>query len=414
MVIEKAREVVRRCRSLAEHSEEPGATTRTFLSAPMRAVHSQLTEWMTQAAMSVRVDAAGNIRGVYPARSTSASSSKVPSRLFLGSHLDTVPHAGAFDGVLGVVMAIALVELLDGDRLPFEIEIVGFSEEEGVRFGVPFIGSRALAGLADEALLERRDEKGCTVSAAIRNYGLDPTRIADARAGDGALGYLEFHIEQGPVLDNLGLPLGIVTRITGHNRFEVTFEGTAGHAGTTPMDTRRDALAGAAEWITVVEHEAKTTTGLVATVGRVVAEPGADNVIAGKCRTSLDIRHVEDSVRIAAVDRIIGGAQEIASRRSLTVHWESHLAQASVPMDPWLMEMLERSVRRLAIPVHRMPSGAGHDAMIMAARMPAAMLFLRSPRGISHHPDESIIEEDVATALKVGRQCLDEISRSTS
>ena len=411
MATEKAQEVVRFCRSLAECSEEPGALTRTFLSAPMREVHARLTAWMQRIGMSVSIDAAGNIRGVYPA---SRSLQNAAPRLFLGSHLDTVPDAGAFDGVLGVLIAVALVDLLGGRHFPFTIEVVGFSDEEGVRFGVPFIGSRALAGLVDDELLERRDANSRSVSEAIRDYGLDPDRIAEARAADNALGYLEFHIEQGPVLDNLGLPLGIVTGITGQNRREVTFEGAAGHAGTHPMVGRRDALAGAAEWIVAVEGDARVTQGLVATVGRIVMNPGASNVIPGRCRVTLDIRHMDDWVRAAAVGRLLRRSQEIASKRGLAVHWETHLDQAAVAMDPWLTQTLEHSVERVGIPVHRLPSGAGHDAMIMATRMPSAMLFLRSPRGISHHPDESIIEDDVAAALTVGRECLDDIARNMS
>ena len=213
----------------------------------MRDVHAELSQWMERVGMTARVDAAGNLRGVLPAASTTTK------RLFIGSHLDTVPHAGAFDGILGVVMGIALVELLGARRLPYAIEVVGFSEEEGVRFGVPFIGSRGLAGTLSTDVLGRRDANGRTVADAIQAYGLDPTRVEDAQAGADALGYLEFHIEQGPVLDHLALPLAIVSTIAGQSRVTVVFTGVANHAGTTPMNARRDALAGAAEWIAGVE-----------------------------------------------------------------------------------------------------------------------------------------------------------------
>ena len=376
----------------------------------MRDVHARLTAWMRRLGMDVSVDAAGNIRGLYAASGPSRSA----PRLLIGSHLDTVPNAGAFDGVLGVVLGVALIELLGGVRFPFAIEIVGFSEEEGVRFGTPFIGSRALAGTLDDALLERRDASGASVRDTIRAFGLDPALMEDARAPDNTLGYLELHIEQGPVLDTLGLPLGIVNAIVGQSRFDVVFGGRAGHAGTTPMDARRDALAGAAEWVTAVEREAASTPGLVATVGRLTVEPGASNVIAGRCLASLDVRHADDASRAAAVRRLTGCAGEIAARRHLEATCELRLDQPAVAMDPALVDLLERSVRQSGFPVHRMACGAGHDAMIMAARMPAAMLLVRSPGGISHHPEEAVVEDDVAVALAVARRCLDELARSAS
>lgn len=409
MLTPQARDVVRWCRALAECSQEPGVTTRTFLSSPMRDVHAQLTARMNRIGMDVRVDAAGNLRGVYPA--SSSTSGAAARRLFIGSHLDTVPNAGAFDGVLGVVLAVVLVDLLGGRHFPFTIEVVGFSDEEGTRFGVPFIGSRALVGTVDDELLERRDAGGRRVSDAIRDYGLDPARLAEARAGDDAMGYLEFHIEQGPVLDNLGLSLGIVDVIAGQSRCDLVFVGTAGHAGTTPMAARHDALACAAEWIGVVERDAQTTSGLVATVGRVEAQPGATNVIAGRCRATLDIRHAEDEVRIAATARLLGCAREIASRRGLQIICEPHLDQAAVSMDSAMVARLARAVERTGHPVHHMPCGAGHDAMIVASRMPAGLLLLRSPRGVSHHPDESVVEKDVAAALAAGLECLEEFTR---
>ena len=399
-----ARDVIGRCRLLAGFSEEAGCTTRTFLSPPMRDVHADLTRWMTEIGMTVRVDAAGNLRGLYP-----GSSSHAP-RLFIGSHLDTVPRAGAFDGVLGVVLGIALVQRVHGHRFPFAIEVVGFSDEEGVRFGVPFIGSRALAGTVDEALLARRDADGRSVADAIGDYGLDPRGIADAAADASAIGYLEFHIEQGPILETLGVSLGIVDVIVGQTRVEATFTGAAGHAGTTPMSTRRDALAGASEWIGAVERQAHATPGLKATVGRIGATPNAGNVIAGRCVATLDVRHHDDAVRAAATDRLAALARDIAARRRLDLAWTPQLDQAAVAMDGTLVATLERAVTRAGAPVHHLGSGAGHDAMIVAARMPAAMVFLRSPGGISHHPDESVLEEDVAAALDVGRHVLDELA----
>lgn len=388
-----AGETIARCRTLAQYTEEPGFTTRTFLSAPMREVHAQVRQWMEAAGMSVRLDAAGNIRGCYEGTRG--------RRLYLGSHLDTVPRAGAFDGILGVVMAIALVERLAGRRLPFAIEVVGFSEEEGVRYGVPFIGSRALIGDLDKALLAR-------IKGAIREFGLDPAQIGEARVEDDAIGYFEFHIEQGPVLESLDLGLGVVEAIAGQSRFEVTFRGEANHAAL-PMGFRRDALAGAAEWIALVEREALTTSGLVATVGRIESEPGAGNVITGTVRASLDVRHRDDAVRHRAQNCMLEGARELAGRRGLEFSCDCRMDRAAVNMDSTLVTALERAAAAAGHPVHRMVSGAGHDAMIMAARTPAAMLFLRSPGGISHHPNESVREQDVAAALEVGLRFVEQL-----
>jgi allantoate deiminase len=406
--IEQAREVIRWCRQLAKLSEDRNAITRTFLSRPMRDVHTALAAWMARVGMTVRVDAIGNIRGVYPPRVSAAPPAAVP-RFYIGSHLDSVPNAGAFDGVLGTVLAIALVELLGEKRFPFALEVVGFSDEEGVRFGAPFLGSRALAGTFDTALLERTDETGRSLRDAIRHFGLEPSRIPDAQVPANALGYLEFHIEQGPVLENLNLPLAVVDVISGQSRAELTFDGAPGHAGMTPMKMRRDALACAAAWITEVEREALTTSGLVATVGRIAIEPGAGNVVPGRAVVSLDVRHPADRMREAAVERLSKAAEEIAARRGLTMTWEARLDQRSVAMDPGLAAMLDRALEHAGAPAHRMSSGAGHDAMVLAAKMPVGMLFLRCEGGLSHHPAENVREDDVATALEAGLTFLNEL-----
>lgn len=399
-------EVIERCRQLTTHTEEPGFITRTFLSEPMHCVHADLGAWMEQACMNVHVDAAGNLRGYYGGATADAP------RLIVGSHLDTVPHAGAFDGILGVVLGVALVKALSGRRLGFGIEVVGFSEEEGVRFSFPFIGSRALAGNLDDALLARRDADGASVADAIRDFGLNPAAIDEARVTGATLGYLEFHIEQGPVLESLNLPLGVVTSIAGQSRLEMRFEGKANHAGTTPMHLRRDALAGASEWIGAVEREANAVPSLVATVGKIEAEPGVGNVIAGSVRMSLDVRHTKDEARAAAVKHLLDSAQQIAARRGLMASSELRLDQAAVAMDGRLIEMLGCAVQAGGYTDHRMYSGAGHDAMVMAGRMPAAMLFLRSPGGISHHPDEAVLEADVAAALAVGLHFVNQLERA--
>ena len=398
-------DVIGWCRELGRMSETSDCLTRTFLSPPMHDVHRKLGEWMQRLAMRVEVDAAGNLRGLYPGREPGAP------RLLIGSHVDTVPAAGAYDGVLGVVLALALIEELGGRRFGFDLEVVAFSEEEGVRFGVPFIGSRALVGSLDADLLARRDVYGRTVAEAIRAFGLDPARIADAELRGDVLGYLEFHIEQGPELESLDLPIGVVEAIAGQSRLDFHFHGKSGHAGTTPMRLRQDALAGAAEWIGSVERIAAATPGLVATVGRIEARPGAGNVIAGEARASLDVRHARDEVRRQAVDEMTRAAQDSARKRSLTVNWESRMDQPAVMCDQALTARLARAVEKQGYPAHRMVSGAGHDAMVLAGKFPVTMLFLRSPGGISHHPDESVRQEDVEAALGVGLAFLEELGK---
>ena len=358
-------------------TETPGRTTRTFLSPPMREVHAALSEWMRELGMTVWVDAVGNLRGL--------RGDPEEPRLQIGSHLDTVPDAGAFDGILGVVLGIALMETQPG----IAIEVIGFSEEEGVRFGFPFIGSRAFTGTLGADMR--------TIEPAIREYGLDPSQLPNARFSPASIGYLEFHIEQGPILESLGLRLGIVDNIVGQSRYQLTFTGKANHAGTTPMHLRHDALAAAAEWIGLVEQ-----AGIVATVGRVSVEPNAVNAIPGVVHASLDVRHASDAARKTACESLLRSAEEAGRRRGVAVANEFRLDQNAVPMSESMRLRLAGAVEAEGYPVHHMDSGAGHDAMIIAPFMPSAMLFLRSPGGISHHPDENVLVEDVAAALEVG------------
>jgi allantoate deiminase len=401
-----AEEVIARCRKLATFSEDASGTQRTFLSAPMHDCHREVSSWMKLLGMNVSLDAVGNMRGFYSAAAPGAP------RILIGSHLDTVPNAGAFDGILGVVLAIGLVKSLEGSQLPFGIEVIGFSEEEGVRFGVPFIGSRALVGRVDDELLSRKDANGISVRKAIQDFGLNANEISKAALRDDVLGFLEFHIEQGPVLENLGWPLGVVEAIVGQNRLEFTFSGQANHAGTTPMNLRHDALTAAAEWIVAVESLARRTAGVVATVGFVEAKPGAMNVIAGEARATLDIRQASDLVRTQALDELIRLAESIAARRGVTVKWRTLLAQHAVAMDPFLTEQSDHAVQKAGCEPHRMASGAGHDAMILAEKVPAAMVFLRTPGGISHDPAESVHLDDVAKALECGNHLLTQLAAS--
>jgi allantoate deiminase len=403
---QSAAEVLGRCAQLANFSDDSQGIHRTFLSPAMRECCLQVEAWMRNAGMRVTMDNAGNLRGLYP-----ASHEDAPT-ILIGSHLDTVPNAGAYDGILGVMLPIALVEQLAPEKLPLAIEVLAFSEEEGVRFSAPFIGSRALVGRLDDELLARTDRDGISVRQAIAGFGLRPDRIPDAAIDKDAACYLEFHIEQGPVLEHLQLPLGIVDAIAGQTRLELNFRGAANHAGTTPMHLRRDALTAAAEWALVVEQTASATHGLVATVGLIEATPGAVNVIAGECRTTLDIRHASDAQREAGLAKILAAAEEICHRRKISFTTQTKIVQPATPMDPFLVQQIEAAFTASGLTPHHMTSGAGHDAQILAEKIPAAMIFLRSPGGISHNPQESVLVEDVAKALECGRHLLHQLANS--
>jgi allantoate deiminase len=385
---ELAREAIRRCRLLAACTEQPGHITRTFLSPPMHEAHRMVRAWMEGARMEVRVDAAGNLRGLFGSG----------ARLLIGSHLDTVPDAGAYDGILGVMLGIALVEC----QPPCAVEVAAFSDAEGVRFGVPFLGSLAMAGtpVMDAPVLD-----------AIRAFGLDPALQAEAAIGSDVRGFLEIHIEQGPALDGVKRRLGAVVSVGGQSRAAVRFTGKANHVATTSMEARRDALGAAAEWIVAVEALARTTRGLMATVGRVDVEPGAANVIPGAVRVTADVRHARDAVRIEAIRHLRARAQSIAQARQIECDWRPLCDQTTTPMDPAMVEALGAAIRSAGYPDHRMASSASHDAMILARKVPAAMLFVRTPNGLSHHPDETVLAEDVEAALSVGMNFLESWDR---
>jgi allantoate deiminase len=406
-LVHVAEQVIARCQKLARISEDAQCTTRTFLSPAMRVCYTEVTSWLVSAGAEVRVDAAGNLHGFCAPEQSPAP------RLLIGSHLDTVPNAGAYDGVLGVVLAVALLEKLEGRKLPFGIEVIGFSEEEGVRFGVPFVGSRALVGQVGEKLLNQRDAQGISVKRAIEDFGLDPDAIREAMLHQDTIAYLEFHIEQGPMLEALRQPLGVVEAIAGQTRMHFIFSGRANHVGTTPMNLRRDAIAGAAEWIGVVEQTGQSIPELVATCGSIDVKPGAVNVIASEARVSLDVRHKRDGIRENAVATLVMHAEQIAGRRGLSVQHSVLLNQKAVPMDSFLVNQIEAAVRKTGCEPHRMTSGAGHDAMILAEKVPAAMIFLRTPGGISHDPAESVEIEDVAKALECGLHLLEQLAASS-
>jgi allantoate deiminase len=401
-----ALEVIARCRKLAQFSEDQSSTRRTFLCRAMHDCHRELMMWLRAAGATPAIDAVGNLRALYPGVQPDAP------RLVLGSHLDTVPNAGAYDGVLGVVLAVILVEALKGKKLPFAIEVIGFCDEEGIRFRMPFIGSLAMVGELGEEQMELRDAQGISLRQAIRDFGLDPEQIPEVELQEDTLGYIEFHIEQGPVLEKLNRPLAVVEAITGQSRLEFTFIGRANHAGTTPMHLRQDALAGAAEWIGCVEHLAGNVHGLVATVGDVQVRPGAVNVIADEVRATLDVRHRSDGTRMNAVEDLCWHAGEIAQRRNLALKQTILLHQKAVELSPRLCDEIEQAIRKVGCESHRMVSGAGHDAMIVAKKVPAGMVFLRTPGGISHRPEERVEVADVAKAIDCGLHLLHQLAVS--
>jgi allantoate deiminase len=392
--------VIEDCIAISRFTEESGRITRRYLRPQTKLVHAFLQARMESLGMSVTVDAVGNLRGALPCPRKNAK------RLLIGSHIDTVPNAGAYDGVLGVVAGIALIESLQDTVLPYEIEVIAFSEEEGVRFHKPFLGSKALVGEFEDSFLDLVDEDGITVADVIEEFGLSVHQIPAARYAANAAAYFEIHIEQGPVLESLNLPLGVVTAIVGQTREEITWTGHANHAGTTPMHLRRDALAAAAELLVAAEKLAKLEDGLTLTVGNINAKPGVGNVVPGLVKHSLDIRHAQDAVRLRVLDAVNREARDIASRRNVQVSFHPNIEIKAVAMAPSLVDLLAESANACGHTVHRMVSGAGHDAMVIAPHLPSVMLFLRSPGGLSHHPEEGVIEQDLVAGLQVAREFL--------
>ena len=387
--------VLERCDALAAFSEEDGRLTRRFATPALHAAGEAVAEWMRAAGMTVRRDAIGNVIGRLEGDG--------PRTLLMGSHLDSVRDAGRYDGPLGVLVAIAAAERLR-DAPPFALEVYAFADEEGVRYGTAYLGSGVVAGRFDPAVLTRRDADRIAMADAIG----DVAGLAAARRDRaGLLGYVEVHIEQGPLLEAQNVPVGVVTAISGQTRATVTFTGAAGHAGTVPMAMRRDAVAGAAEWILAVEALARGADGLVATVGEARIEPGASNVIAGRAALSLDVRHADDHARAAARDELRERALAIAATRGLTVEFEIVQETAAVACSPALSDALAAAVRDCGHRVVHLTSGAGHDAAMMAALAPVTMLFVRCAGGISHNPAEAVSHADVAAAIEVIARFLD-------
>ena len=381
-------EIVHRINALGAISETSGHLTRIFLSPEHRAAADLLLAWMSEAGMRAHLDAIGNVCGRYE-----GEVSGLPC-LMLGSHYDTVRDAGKWDGPLGLVTAISCVEDLHqrGLRLPFAIEVVGFADEEGVRFASTLLGSRAVDGTFDERVLGAKDRDGISMREALSRFGLDPDRIgAAARIRSELHGYVELHIEQGPVLESENLPVGVVTAISGATRLAVSLTGMAGHAGTVPMLLRRDALAGAAECIVAIEEFCRTDQGgLVGTVGSINAMPGATNVIPGQVSFTIDIRAASDAHRKLAVADIVRQIETIAKRRKLALQADVTHENRTVPCAPWLRRQVADAIAGEGYRVFELPSGAGHDGMAMIDIADVAMLFVRCRGGISHHPDEHV------------------------
>jgi allantoate deiminase len=401
-----AQTVMERCDLLGTCSEDPGRITRPFASDAMRRAHVYVHEWMRRAGLTVRRDNIGNLRGRYEGTGQAT--------LLLGSHLDSVRDAGKYDGPLGVLVAIAAVQRLHHEerRLPFAIEVLAFADEEGLRYGSTYLGSRALAGQSDAHDLARVDEDGVTMASAVESFGGDPERIADDRRQTADLvGYCEVHIEQGPVLEARGLPVGVVSAIAGQSRFEIVFAGEAGHAGTVPMDRRRDALAAASELVLAIEAAATTRDGVVATVGKLEVEPGVANVIPGRATMSLDVRHADDRTRTEVCEAMVARARETARRRKLSVEVRAVAANPAVRCAPRFVSLLSQAVKEARLQPVELTSGAGHDAVVMSSLTDIGMLFVRCKGGISHNPAESVKTEDVGVAIDVLGRFLEKLAK---
>jgi len=384
---------------LAAWSDDESALTCAYMTPAHRQTAAQLLDWMREAGMDAHIDAVGNDTGVYRSDAPDAKT------LITGSHYDTVRNGGKYDGRLGILLPIAIVRHLHqrGEKLPFHLEVIGFAEEEGVRFKSTFLGSTAVTGRFDLSLLDQTDADGATMRDALLAAGHDVARIpAIARDPAGLLGFVEVHIEQGPVLLERGLPLGVVTAIAGSSRYLVDLTGLASHAGTTPMSMRKDAAAAAAEIVLLVEQRCAQSPSLVGTVGQLQVPNGSVNVIPGACKLSLDIRAADDAVRKAAVKDVLDGIAAICARRQIEFTLQLLLEASAAPCAPRLMQQFGDAIERAGLPRFELLSGAGHDAMAMAAVTDVAMLFTRCGNGgISHNPLETMTADDADIAARV-------------
>ncbi|GHH67096.1 allantoate amidohydrolase [Promicromonospora soli] len=408
--------VMARCEDLTRHSSRPDALQRVYLSPEHSAANTAVRAWMLDAGLDTETDAAGNIWGRRSADGTPQRPGTAGEpALVLGSHLDTVPDAGKYDGMLGVVLAIAVAHRLRDTVLPFALEVVGFSDEEGTRFGKALLGSCAASGQWDPAWWDQADADGVTLREAFARFGLAPDRVGDAaRRPEDLVGYLEAHIEQGPVLESRNLPLGYVTTIAGARRFVLTITGEARHAGGTPFSRRRDALVAAAHLVTRIEELAKATDCL-ATVGDIRVEPGAVNVIPGRAELTLDLRGRTDAGRDALWEEIAATGRGIAQERGVTFEVaETHRAPSTAcaeRLQAAVAAGIAEATRTTVGDVVGLWSPAGHDGMAMDAVTDVGMLFVRCHDGISHHPDEHVEPEDVGVALDAYTAAVLELAR---
>ncbi|MEO8285098.1 MAG: allantoate amidohydrolase [Chloroflexota bacterium] len=406
---EYAQTIMQRAEILGGISEDAACLTRRFGTPSMAEANRAVAGWMLQAGMSVRQDNIGNIIGRYEAAQRTDGST--PSTMIIGSHLDTVRDAGKYDGPLGVLVGIACVQALhdSGRRLPFAIEVVGFADEEGLRYGTSYLGSKVFAGCFPSEYGELRDDDDVALASAITAFGGDISACNnDKRSPDDLLGYCEVHIEQGPVLEHENLPVGIVSAISGQTRARLAFMGMSGHAGTVPMSMRHDALCAAAEFVLAVESLAQQTSGLVATVGQLTVQPGAGNVIPGHATLSLDVRHIDNDIRLDMYNRLRKQAEAISERRALTFDWQLMQDNISTPCSPQFAAKLAHAVEAAGYPVRHLASGAGHDGVIMSGLCSFGMLFVRCKGGVSHNPSESVMVEDVAVAIDVMNRFLED------
>ena len=393
--------VMERCDLLARFSEEPGRITRRFATPPMHQVHKTISSWFRNIGMTVEIDAIGNLIGRYDCRDRTCPH---PRTLLLGSHLDTVRNAGKYDGLLGVMIALACLERLHarGEHLPFSIELIGFADEEGLRYQTVYIGSKAITGTFDPRDLNLLDEDGISLANALSAFGgnPDPLILRTPRwSSSDLLGYCEVHIEQGPVLEAHNLPLAVVSSIVGQQRILLQFTGESGHAGTLPMALRRDALCAAAEFVLVVETLGRSVPGLVATVGLLEVQTPACNVVPGQIRLSVDIRHENDTWREQCANHLYEHAQRICAERNIGLEWQVIQDSQTVACSSALVQRWQRALAEEGHSVFTLASGAGHDGVAMSTLTDIAMLFVRCRGGVSHHPAEAVLEEDVAAAI---------------
>ena len=416
---ETADRVAARCDLLAQHSETRNSLTRTFCSEAMKSAHGELRNWMELTGMTCRLDAVGNLIGHYPTGPQEINSENLRDVFMIGSHVDTVVNAGKFDGPMGVLLGLGVVEVLHKAKvqLPFDIDVAAFSEEEGVRFGFPFIGSLGIAGVFDPGDFDRVDPNGVSMRDALREFGCDPDDLRSASyrtevSNRRLVGFMEAHLEQATRLELAGKAVGVVSAIAGQTRATIILSGMAGHAGTVPHDQRRDALTGAAKLILDIEELGQQTEGLFATIGAVSARPGLSNVICGHVELKLDLRHESDEVRKKALATIDLMVRELEVTRGIVgrIHDQAH--SPAVPMDSKLVQCIQDAFDPSGSAIQSLVSGAGHDAMIMAKVAPSCMLFVRCKDGVSHHPDEHVAPEDIHEALRVMTHAIINISQT--